>query len=244
MKKKIIIITRQTDMSYSIYQKIENKENVKILPLIDIKKNYTINKKLNIKNPDAIIFISKNSIINSKKILSKFKINNAKLFTIGKESAFLLKKIYNKEIFFPKNKSNSQKLIEILKKYHIYKKKIIIIKGKKGEKTLKKELKILKCSITQINIYFRKKTKIKKKEFNLILKEKKLKIIIISSLYILYNLIKIIKDKNKEFLKNIFLITISKRIQKKALEMNLKNIFLSKNVYENEIIQTIKKIKN
>ena len=105
-------------------------------------------------------------------------------------------------------------------------------------------MKILKCSITQINIYFRKKTKIKKKEFNLILKEKKLKIIIISSLYILYNLIKIIKDKNKEFLKNIFLITISKRIQKKALEMNLKNIFLSKNVYENEIIQTIKKIKN
>lgn len=247
LKNKTIIVTRPSLQAKHLLDLITINSGTAIsfptLEISPVNKPAVIKHKLqNLKAYQWLIFTSSNAVnfavaANNGKITA---FNTVPIIAIGHATARTLLNYGLKVTLMPKNGFNSEAILALPELQNIQQQRILIVRGVGGRALLTQSLKDRGAIVDNLEVYQRQLPKLVNESNILkVLQQPQCKLITITSVECLQNLVLMLKLKTQETLLNLPLIVISQRIKHHALQMGFKQVYVSANPADEAVLETI-----
>jgi len=242
----MVLLTRPLSQVGNLQSLLEDSDlDYVLFPAFEINK---IETTVPSENYDVVIFISVNAVIFSEEYFSQLFVEPIKIFAVGPTTA---KKLTDKGIkvdAYPLENASSQELLALPECGELTDKKILIVRGKGGSKTLKNSLKAMN-QVDYLEVYGRIPCKVSRLHVESIEKFMQTPdgIVIANSVESLFNVIKLAKEirsYHEEQLKSRTLVVFSERIKVHAKKMGFENIHVTRTPSDKgTIIEVLKQKK-
>jgi len=242
----MILITRPLEQTENLERLLRGVDiDYALFPAFEIKKinTETVNHKY-----DVIIFISVNAVNYAEDYYNKMFVGSFKVFAVGPITA---KRLINKNIkvdCFPKVNASSKELLAMQECSELINKKILIVRGKGGSETLKNHLRELN-QVDYLEVYDRvpcKFTKLHAESMEVFFNSPEGVLMASSneSLSSIVNLFKLYSSNNFNEFKSRKLIVFSQKIKVLADKLGFKNIKVTLNPSDQDLINELINEKN
>ncbi|MDQ7074468.1 MAG: uroporphyrinogen-III synthase [Gammaproteobacteria bacterium] len=191
---------------------------------------------------DLAIFISPNAVTFALKQLRGDWPIGLKIAAVGQGSARTLQQHQFNVDFFPKERFNSEALLELPSMQNLQNQRIVIFRGQGGREYLAQQLKKRGATVDYLEFYQRRPTPNKSEVLLPLWQQNKIQLIIITSSKSLNTLYAMVGtgSQGRAYLEQTPLLLISKRTQRLAVELGFKNwTVISPQASDLEISNTI-----
>ena len=237
----MILITRPLEQTENLERLLRGVDiDYALFPAFEIKKinTETVNHKY-----DVIIFISVNAVNYAEDYYNKMFVGSFKVFAVGPITA---KRLINKNIkvdCFPKVNASSKELLAMQECSELINKKILIVRGKGGSETLKDNLGKFN-QVDYLEVYERvpcKFTKLHAESMEVFFNSPEGVLMASSneSLSSIVNLFKLYSSNNFNEFKSRKLIVFSQKIKVLADKLGFKNIKVTLNPSDQDLINEL-----
>jgi len=240
LKNLKVLITKPSPAGYNLCALIEQHDGKPTyFPTIEITP-ITPPAETDLNKFKKLIFISRNAVIHSKQLLENLK-NHPKIFAVGPATCDTLKSLAIDQVTTPDKDFTTQGLLALKELNSIKDEKIAIIKGEGGLDILHDSLKERGAHVKDIIVYKRSLPKNPNTVALDMLREKKIDIIVCTSLEILQNLLFLTRPIS---LQNVPLLVVSERIKVEAKKLGFTRIYLANNASQSVIIAKLIELKD
>ena len=244
-----ILITRQQKQSETLGKKIVQLQGrFTVFPLFEIRP---VGTRVAIEaavasalRQDIIIFTSKNSVKYIMPIIKKLKptveqLQNRLWASIGPGTAELLTDHGIPAVLYPPvGPYNSERLFQLLQLKSLKNKRISLFTGRERQTQLEIELSKEGAVVEVIEVYQRCKPAFNLQEFDKLISDDLVDIIVVTCETSLQNLLYLSKKLDKVFW-SLPLLVISERIYQKAMNLGFSNIILTSSMTDEAILSTL-----
>lgn len=241
-----VLVTRPKPQAQALSILIEQAGGHAIpFPTLIIKEPHGRQKALStlteIAISDWLFFVSANAVHYAAKLLGgHLKVpQQTKIAAIGKATEKALSQYHLSAHLAPSQSSNSEALIAQLEGQNINQKKCMIIRGEGGREVLKHSLQLCGATVSYAEVYRRDCPNSDTTQLISDWKKGEIDYVTATSGETLKNLITLIGSTNRELLTQTPLITVSKRIEEMAYNAGIKRVILSKQPYNETLIETL-----
>lgn len=245
-----ILVTRPEPQNIKLKQLIEQEGGKAILfPMLEIvpvTNNSKATHQLSTKNHwDWIIFTSANAVNYALKIChNQLPLSSrTQIAAIGKATAKALQTKHIKVDLIPQQ-SNSEGLLQSLNMQLNNKSRCLIVKGEGGRSLIRTELANTGVNVETVDVYRRRRPELNPASLLNQWRSGQIDYVTVNSVETLTNLVQIIGTTGLTLLKETMLITISKRVQQAAENIELSKTITAIETSDNGIIETLVKLQN
>lgn len=246
-KKISVYLTREKKNSQQLANFLQpHVASTIIFPCVEIQQE---NADMYIKNVSAhffaynkFIFVSKNAVHYAMQYLRQYNIpSNLMLCAVGKGTAEALQQYGFNNIVYPINGYGGKYLLELAEFNDIEQQNIVIFKGKGGSVDLTLALHKKRAIITEVNVYKRICPAYRYDSLP-DYEHYKYKLIVITSVELLLNLMTILNKKFRSQLLQTPILVVSQRIAQAAFDQGFSKVFVTANNNSNaKILLAIQK---
>jgi len=216
-----------------------------IFPTLIINETHNRQKALStlhkIASHDWLFFVSANAVHYAAKLLGgTFKTpQQIKIAAVGKATKNALSQYKLLADLTPPHTSSSEALLSQLEGQNMHEKKCMIIRGEGGRETLKQTLQSYGATVSYAEVYRRDCPDSDTGQLVSSWKNGEINYVTATSGESLKNLITLIGSTEQELLRQTPLLTVSKRIEKMAHNAGIKQVIVSKQPYNESLIETL-----
>ena len=237
----MLLITRPLAQSKNLESLLaENEIDFALFPAFEIKKS---NPMALIEKYDVIIFISVNAVNFAEEYFEELFFSRPKVFAVGPVTAnqLLQKKI--KVDCYPKINASSEELLKMKDCQNLFHTKVLIVRGKGGSETLKDKLSILN-QVDYFEVYERIPCEVTEQHIESIklFFNKPDGILMATSKESLESILNLVQSISFEFIENFKakkIIVFSKRLRVFAKEFGFKNIEITENPSDEDLVKLL-----
>ena len=244
-----VLITRQQEQSQALGKKIlQLQGRFTVFPLFEVRPvghqtviETAVEKSL---TRDVIIFTSKNSVKYIMPFIKKIRPTVEQLqsrlwSSIGPGTAELLTDHGIPAVLYPPvGPYNAERLFQLLKLKNLKNKQVTLFTGKERRTQLETELAKEGSEVEVVEVYQRGRPAFNLREFEKIVTDDLVDIIVVTCETSLQNLLYLSKKLNKVFW-SLPLLVISERIYQKAMNSGFSNIILASSMTDEAILSAL-----
>lgn len=250
LKQTQILVTRPAHQAENLSELIRKNNGIPVcLPTLAIMPIVSENAEMerNLSHGEWFIFTSTNAVRCYCSQLDDAKMRQLKTklcLAIGKATEQALITMGLNVDLMPEHGYNSEALLELAELQNVSQKNIVIVRGKNGREMLAETLKKRGANVSYQDVYKREIPEIDCTEISLLITNKQLNFITITSSEAIQNLVMMLPKMQHDLLKKIPLIVVSERIQTVAENLGFESIVLAKMPSDDAILKTITTIIN